>query len=220
MYNTILFDLDGTLTDPGVGITNSVSYALKKFDIQITDRSELYQFIGPPLLDSFMDFYGFTKNDAKLAITYYREYYHDKGIFENIIYDGMEDLLQTLYDAHYKLLVATSKPEEFAIRILEYFHIKKYFTYIAGATMDGKVSAKKAVISYALSSGQVTDPACAIMIGDRKYDVLGAKQSGIDSMGVLYGYGNREELEAAGATYIVTQVTDIYPALKQSANEK
>lgn len=220
MYNTILFDLDGTLTDPGLGITKSVSYALDKFGIQITDLATLYKFIGPPLMDSFMDFYGFSKNDAKLAITYYREYYHDKGIYENVIYDGMKDLLQTLCDAHYKLLVATSKPEEFAIRILEHFHIKKYFTYIAGATMDGTRSDKKAVITYALSSGQVSDPASAIMIGDRKYDILGAKQSGMDSMGVLYGYGNREELEDACATYIVAQVSDIYPTLKQTASQK
>ena len=183
MYQTILFDLDGTLTDPGIGITNSVMYALEKFGIQVSDRSTLYPFIGPPLQDSFETFYGFSKADAEIAVTYYREYYRDQGIYENKLYDGISELLQMLCDAGRKLLVATSKPEEFAVRILEHFQISGYFTYIAGADMNGPRTQKADVISYALASGRVAERSSAVMVGDRAYDIVGAKQNGIDSIG-------------------------------------
>lgn len=219
MYNTILFDLDGTLTDPGIGITNSVAYALDKYGIQVQDRSELYKFIGPPLQDSFVDFYGFSEAEAKKAVDYYREYYKVKGIYENRLYDGMEELLSALCDAGKKLLVATSKPEPFSIRILEHFGIRQYFTYIAGSNMDGTRSIKKEVIAYALEAGNVTDKSAAVMVGDRKFDILGAKSMGLASIGVLFGYGSREELEEAGADYIAAQTGDIY-SLVVSVNEK
>lgn len=211
MYSTILFDLDGTLTDPGIGITNSVAYALDKFGIEIQDRSELYKFIGPPLQDSFTEFYGFSETDARKAVDYYREYYNDKGIYENRLYDGMADLLSSLCHAGKKLLVATSKPEPFSIRIMEHFGIRQYFTYIAGSHMDGTRSIKKEVIAYALEAGNVTDRSAAVMVGDRKFDILGAKSMGLASIGVLFGYGSLEELEAAGADHIAAQVGDIYP---------
>ena len=209
MYQTILFDLDGTLTDPGIGITNSVMYALEKFGIQVSDRSTLYPFIGPPLQDSFETFYGFSKADAEIAVSYYREYYRDQGIYENKLYDGISELLQMLCDAGRKLLVATSKPEEFAVRILEHFQISGYFTYIAGADMNGPRTQKADVISYALASGKVAERSSAVMVGDRAYDIVGAKQNGIDSIGGLFGYGSRQELVQAGADHIAEQPYDI-----------
>lgn len=208
-YEYILFDLDGTLTDPAIGITNSVMYALKKYGIEVSDRSELYKFIGPPLRDSFENYYGFSKEESKMAVEYYREYYRDKGIFENLVYDGLEDLLKTLKDNSKILIVATSKPEVFAKQILEHFNIAKYFTYIAGSNLDGTRVKKYEVIKYALESCNVIDLAKAIMIGDREHDIIGAKEAGINSIGVLFGYGDRNELEKAGADIIVETVSDI-----------
>lgn len=208
-YEYILFDLDGTLTDPARGITNSVMYALKKYGIKVNDRSELYKFIGPPLWDSFDKFYGFSKDDANTAVGYYREYYRDKGIFENLVYEGLEDLLKTLKDKNNVLIVATSKPEVFANQILEHFDIAKYFTFVAGSNLDGTRIKKDEVIKHALENCSINDLSKAIMIGDREFDVIGAKKAGIKSIGVLYGYGDRSELENAGADYIVDTVADI-----------
>lgn len=209
MYQYVLFDLDGTLTDPGAGITNSVAYALNKYGIQAKDRTQLYKFIGPPLQDSFEMYYGFSKEDARKAVGYYREYYHDKGIYENKLYEGMARMLCRLYDSGKTLLVATSKPQEFAVRILEYFDIRKYFAYVAGSNMDGTRVKKDEVIAYALDAGGISDQSASVMAGDREYDILGAKTAGIDSIGVLFGYGSRKELETAGATYIAENVEDV-----------
>ena len=209
MYQTVLFDLDGTLTDPGIGITNSVAYALKKSGIEPPDRRELYPFIGPPLQDSFEMFYGFSKEDAKAAVGFYREYYREKGIYENRLYDGMDKLLAQLCDAGKTLLVATSKPQEFAVQILDYFHIRQYFAFIAGSEMDGSRVNKDEVILYALQEGNIADKSSAIMTGDREYDIRGAAAAGLDSIGVLFGYGSREELETAGASYLAGQPADI-----------
>lgn len=129
-YEVILFDLDGTITDPGIGITNSVAYALEKFNIKVKEREELYRFIGPPLMDSFQNFYGFTKEDAEQSVIYYREYYQEKGMLENYVYEGMEQLLQQLKKMGGTLIVATSKPEKFAVQILEHFHLAQYFSFI------------------------------------------------------------------------------------------
>ncbi len=209
MYDIILFDLDGTLTDPGEGITNSVAYALKKYDIEVADRRELYKFIGPPLKDSFMKYYGFSEDKAVEAIAYYREYFRDTGIFENKVYEGVEDMLKTLQAEGKKIVLATSKPEEFAIRILEHFELKKYFTVVAGASMDSSRSKKGDVIAYAISLCSDFDKEKAIMIGDREHDIIGAKENGLKSMGVLYGYGDEAELKKAGADYIVSAPDDI-----------
>lgn len=215
MYDVILFDLDGTLTDPGIGITNSVSYALEKYGIQVSDRTELYKFIGPPLSESFEVFYGFSPEQAKQAVEYYREYYRDKGIFENLVYDGMEELLKKLKNAGKTLLVATSKPEVFARQILEHFSLAGYFTYIAGSNLDGSRTKKSEVIEYALTSCGIEKKDTALMVGDREHDVIGAKQAGIDVTGVLFGYGSREELEAAEATYIAETVAELEKLLLQ-----
>ena len=209
MYKYILFDLDGTLTDPGLGITNSVMYALKKFNIEVEDRASLYKFIGPPLLDSFQIYYGMSKEESELALKYYREYFRPHGLYENEVYGGVEELLKTL-KAHGKtIILATSKPEEFAVEILRHFQLDKYFDFVAGATMDEKRVKKADVITYALESCKVADLDTAIMVGDREHDVLGAKQVGLESIGVLYGYGDLEELNNAGASYIAKDAEDI-----------
>ena len=209
MYDTFLFDLDGTLTDPGEGITNSVAYALKKYDIEVSDRSELYKFIGPPLKDSFMRYYSFSEGEAEQAIAYYREYFRDIGIFENRVYEGVEDMLRTLCDKEKTIVLATSKPEEFAVRILEHFDLKKYFNVVAGASMDSSRSKKGDVIAYAISLCEDFCKDTAVMIGDREHDVIGAKENSLKSIGVLYGYGDENELKVAGADYIVSSPADI-----------
>ena len=214
-YDTVLFDLDGTLTDPGEGITNSVAYALRQFGIENTDRTQLYKFIGPPLKQSFMQYYGFSDQQAEEAVAQYRVYFAPKGLFENKVYPGVPQLLAQLRAKGYKLLLATSKPEGFAVQILEHFGLLEYFDLTAGATMDSTRSKKADVIAYALDSCGIKDLSTAIMIGDREHDILGAKQTGLASIGVLYGYGNREEFEAAGATYIAETPADILTCIAQ-----
>ena len=214
MYTTVLFDLDGTLTDSGAGILNSVTYALKKYNIIIEDKAELNKFVGPPLHESFINFCGFSPEESAKAVEYYREYYREKGIYENELYDGVAAMLQELSDAGKKIILATSKPEVFAAEILRYFQIDKYFDFVGGATMDGVRSKKADVISYALDKCNVADLSSAVMVGDREQDIFGAKEIGIDSIGILYGYGNRAELQNAGATYIAETVKDIIGLVK------
>ena len=206
MYDTILFDLDGTITESGIGITRSVAYALKKHGITETDQNKLDRFVGPPLIDSFMRFYGFSAEQARQAVEDYREYYAVTGIFENRVYDGVVELLQALKAAGKRCVLATSKPEHYAVQILEYFHLAEYFDFVAGATMDEKRTNKADVIAYALEQ---TGVGHVIMVGDREHDVLGAKAHGLPCIGVLYGYGSREELESAGATHIVETAEEI-----------
>lgn len=208
-YKYILFDLDGTLTDPAEGITNSVAYSLKKFGIDIEDKSTLNKFIGPPLLDSFMEFYGFSEEKAQTAIDYYREYFRSTGIYENRVYGGVEEMLEKLKKGGREIILATSKPEPFAKEILRHFCLEKYFLFAAGSNFDGTRCAKAEVIEYALESVGIEDKSAAVMIGDRKHDIIGAQKTGLDSIGVLFGYGSRAELEAAGATYIAETVEDI-----------
>lgn len=208
-YKYILFDLDGTLTDPAVGITKSVAYALKKFGIEVSDMTQLNHFIGPPLLDSFMECYGFDKEKAQTAIDYYRERFRVKGLYENVVYDGVPEMLRVLKSSGKKLILATSKPEPFAKEILRHFGLEEYFVYAAGSNFDGTRTAKAEVIEYALEAAGVTDKSAAVMVGDRKHDIIGATKTQLDSIGVLYGYGSREELESAGATYIAETVEDL-----------
>lgn len=208
-YQYLLFDLDGTLTDSALGITNSVKYALEEFGIVVKDRGELLKFIGPPLVDSFMEYYGFSREKAAEAVAIYREYFQAKGIFENRVYDGVEEVLKELKDRGKTLILATSKPEVFTVRILEHFHLAEYFYFVAGATMDESRNKKDQVIAYALEQCKIADKSEALMIGDREHDILGAGANGIDSVGVLYGFGSREELEAAGADYIVETLEEL-----------
>lgn len=208
MFDNILFDLDGTLTDPFDGITNSIVYALRKFGISVSDRRELEPFIGPPLFESFSRYYDMSDSDAVKAVEYYREYYGEKGIYENKLYDGIVDVLAALKNNGKRLFVATSKPEVFSVKIIEYFAIDGYFEYIAGATLDKSRIEKADIVKFALDKNGVA-PSTAVMIGDRKHDIFGAKANGLKSVGVLFGFGSRDELEEAGADFIAEKPQDI-----------
>lgn len=212
-YSFALFDLDGTLTDPAEGITNAVMYALGKFGIYISDRRDLYKFIGPPLKASFSEYYGFSEENADLALKYYREYFSEKGIFENVKYPGIDGVLDALSRAGTTISLATSKPDLFSERILEKFGLRKYFSFIAANTMDELRPTKEDVIAYAVEKLHITDPSSAIMIGDRKYDIVGGKTFGMKTLGVAYGYGGRKELEDAGADLIADSVGELYGML-------
>jgi len=207
MYQLVLFDLDGTLTESGIGITRSVAHSLRKFGIAETDQAKLDRFVGPPLIDSYMRYYGFSREQAVQAVEYYREYYAVTGIFENRVYDGVETMLQTLNDAGKTCMLATSKPEYYAEQILAHFGLDGYFACVAGATMDEKRTNKADVIAYALK--KAGKAGAAVMVGDRKHDIEGAAANGMDAIGVLYGYGSREELEQAGAAYLAETAEDI-----------
>lgn len=196
-YSTILFDLDGTLTDPGLGITNSILYALDKMNIPKPPREDLYEFIGPPLKEMLMSRFALDAAQGEEALRLYREYFSVEGLFENEVYPGIPALLQKLQGAGKMLLVATSKPEVFTRRILERFDIARYFHFVAGSTMDGSRVHKADVIAYALQCCDCPGP--IVMVGDRKFDVEGAKVNNLPCIGVTYGYGNREELKEAGA---------------------
>ncbi|MBE6676410.1 MAG: HAD family hydrolase [Ruminococcaceae bacterium] len=214
-YKYALFDLDGTLTDPGEGITKSVQYALDKFGIHVEDRKQLFCFIGPPLHESFEVYYGFSRPDAMKAVDYYREYYAVKGIFENLVYDGIPEVLAKLRDSGVGICLATSKPEVFAKQILEHFGLDGYFTAVAGSEMDGTRTKKAEVVERALGLLGNPDAGDCVMIGDREHDVLGGAAHGLDTIGVLFGYGSREELEHAGATYIAAKPIDIVNIINQ-----
>ena len=208
-YGVLLFDLDGTLTDPSVGITNSVMYALRHMGVEPPERRTLYKFIGPPLMDSFAQEYGFSQEEARQAISWYREYFQDKGIFENAPYPGIADVLHALRGTGKRLLVATSKPEIFARRILERFGLIDAFEFVAGANLDETRTRKHEVIAYALETCGICEKDSAVMIGDREHDVLGARREGLDCIGVLYGFGSREELLGAGAIALAETVWDV-----------
>lgn len=208
-YKYLFFDLDGTLTDPAEGITNSIIYSLNKFNIEVNDRTSLYKFIGPPLVDSYMKFYEFDEKKAWTAVQYYREYFSVNGLFENKVYGGMEKLLDTLQKQGHKLYVATSKPKEYSVRILDKFGLLKYFEYVSGSSMDEKDCDKATIIKNALTVSSA-DKKDVLMIGDRCFDINGAKANGIDSLAVLYGYGSREEIINSAPNYIAKTVDDIF----------
>ena len=210
MWNTILFDLDGTLTDPKVGITKATAIALAHFGIH-EDPDRLTHFIGPPLDESFAGFYGFTPEQSALGTEKFREYYTVQGWLENAPYPGMAKLLQDLRAAGKHLLVATSKPEVTAVRILEHFGMAEYFDRICGAPLNNQEGAKKAnvirsALSWARSAWDGWDYSGAVMVGDRRHDIIGAHQTGLQAIGVLYGYGSREEHENAGADLIAEDI--------------
>jgi len=203
-YRYVLFDLDGTVTNPEEGITKSFAYALEHMGIHVEELSELRKVIGPPLLQSFDEFYHFTHEEALVATEKYRERYQVTGWAENEVYDGMEEALKKLSEAGMKLILATSKPERFAVRIMEHFELAKYFTMLCGADDYAKDrSTKEQVVRYAIEQNGITDIGEVIMVGDRKYDVTGAAAVGIETIGVLYGFGDEQELSEAGAVHLV-----------------
>ncbi|MBQ3553692.1 MAG: HAD family hydrolase [Clostridia bacterium] len=208
-YQRIFIDLDGTLTDSGPGILNCVRYALSKFDITDAPEEVLRCFIGPPLTDAFSEYFGFSEEDAKTAVLYYRERYTDIGLFENTVYDGIPEMLSRLREAGKTLILATAKPEPFAKRILEHFGLDSYFDLMVGATFDGTRHNKIDVLRHALSGVKDASIKESVMVGDRSHDCLGAAHFGMDCIGVLYGYGSREELTEAGAKHLAKTPEDV-----------
>jgi len=206
-YKNIFFDMDGTLADSADGVINSVIYALAKHGIQEADRDSLYRFIGPPLLDSFQRFYGFTPEETKQALADYREYYSVKGIFENELTEGCVEMLTRLKEHGCRLFVCTSKPDRYTYEILRYFKIDTFFDGVFAASWDEKLSLKSEILGIGLST--VDNKSESIMVGDRHHDIEGAIANGIDSIGILCGYGSKEELVEAGATYIVDDLLGV-----------
>lgn len=209
MFDYYFFDLDGTLTNPALGITNSFKYAFKELGIEIPSYEKLCTFIGPPLLTTFKTYCGFNDEEAGIGVKKYREYFAQRGLFENQVIEGIPQLLEELKKRGKHLLVATSKPEEYSVRILEHFDLAKYFDHICGSNMDETRSKKAEVIEYALESAGKPDKSKVIMIGDREHDIFGAKENGIKSCGVLFGFGSRQEFQSAAADFIVEKVNDI-----------
>ena len=205
----LLFDLDGTLTDPALGITRSAQFALRRFGIDEPDLTRLYRFIGPPLLDSFREFYGLSDEQAQEALAAYREYYAVRGIYENDVYPGIPELLRDARRAGYRVMMATSKPEMYACRLMQHFGLTEHFTCIAGADMAETRADKAAVIRYAMAREGITDSAEAVMVGDRKFDIEGGHALGMTAVGVLFGYGDEAELTAAGADAIAATVEEL-----------
>ncbi len=206
-YKSLLFDLDGTITDSSEGIINSIIYALEKMDVTITDKEILKKFVGPPLMDSYKKYFAFTQKEAELGLKLFREYFSEKGIFENRLFEGMEQLLHALYKNGYELVLATSKPDVYAKQILEYFDIKKYFSCISACPMDEANTTKLDVIKSALEMTSVKNKEEILMIGDTSFDIIGAKICGIDSIGVLYGTDTAEELK--NATYLAKDIEEL-----------
>lgn len=219
-YDIIFFDLDGTLTNSKEGITKSVQYALSKLDIHEENLDKLEPFIGPPLMESFQKFYGFDTKKAKQAVSYYREYFAETGIYENKLYPGISELLSELKENKKRLVIATSKPTVFTERILKHFDIYSYFELIVGSNLDGTRSTKSEVIEYALSKLEGIKNEDIVMVGDRSYDIKGAVVNKIDSIAVTYGFGSQEEISDAKPNYIVDSVEElqnllIYPILNK-----
>ena len=199
MAKTILFDLDGTLTDSGEGIINCVIYALEKFGLPIPPRENLRYFVGPPLHESFVK-QGVPAQRAEEAVAVYRERYVPTGMFENSPYPGIRELLEKLREEGHTLYVASSKPEWMCVDILKHFDLAKYFAMVCGATMDTSRTNKEAVIEYLIQENGRADN--MIMVGDTKFDVLGAKAHGIPCIGVSWGYGTSAQMQEAGAVAI------------------
>ncbi len=205
----LLFDLDGTLTNPKEGITKSLQYALHHVGIEVEDLDSLEKHIGPPLIDGLRDIQGLKEEEIKEAARWYREYFKEKGIFLNVKYEGIDDLLDTLVKAGRTLILATSKPEEFARKIMEHFNLDHYFTDICGAAMDDTRRKKGDIIAYALKKNGINDKEQVVMIGDRLHDIKGARENGISSIGVLYGFGSKEELTEAGAGSLAKDLKEL-----------
>ena len=214
MKKAILFDLDGTLTESGEGIINSVRYALDKMGRPEPEPEKLRVFIGPPLIGQFMSYAGFTREEAETAVKYYRERYASIGLFENRPYPGIPEMLRTLRENGYLTAVASSKPEHFVRLILDHFHMTDLFDEIVGATMDEKRTEKKDVVAESLRRLGMTDVRdCVLMVGDKEHDVFGAREEGLSCIAVAYGYGTMEELTAAKPLRIVRTVAELQEAL-------
>lgn len=213
MYDYVFFDLDGTISDSSEGITKGIQIALNHMGIEAGDRNELRRFIGPPLKYSFKNFYGFDDEQCEEGIRKYSEYYSVTGLFENIPYPGIKELLIKVKESGRKIVLATSKPEVFAKQILEKFEFAEYFDLIAGSSLNEGRGNKNEVIEYALESLGNPELSKVVLVGDTRFDAEGANLIGIDCIGVLYGFGSREELENEGVKMIAPAVEDIFAFL-------
>lgn len=209
----ILFDLDGTITDSGEGIKNAIRYTINELGLEDQSDEVLNTFIGPPLIDSFKRVFSLNEEDAQKAVETYRIYYRDKGKFENKLYPEIVDVLEKLKEDNNHILLATSKPEVFAIEILKHFDVFKYFDHVAGASLDGKINHKTDVIRYCLDNYDC-EISKTYMVGDRNYDINGGKHWGLKTIGVSYGFGDRKELEKAGADFVVDTPIEILNIFK------
>ncbi|MFC6169554.1 HAD-IA family hydrolase [Loigolactobacillus jiayinensis] len=206
MLQALFFDLDGTLTDSQTGIVNSIKYSLNKLQLPELDAATLRLFIGPPLLASYQKYAGLSAADAQLALTAYREYYAERGIFENAVYPGIPEALSELQQ-HYHLYITTSKPELYAQQISEHFDLGQYFTAIYGASMDETRAGKSEIIAYAQHETGLNQAHRLVMVGDRENDINGAHDHGLQSIAVTYGFGSQAELNAAApSAYAVAPI--------------
>ncbi|MEH6936870.1 HAD family hydrolase [Bacillus sp. JJ664] len=219
-YETILFDLDGTLTDPKEGIIKSIEYALRKMGLIEMEESELLPFIGPPIQQSFSEVCGMNKNEVARAVHFYREYFTENGMIENKVYSGIPQLLNELKEAGKKLFVATSKPTVFAKEILKFFQLDHYFIEIVGSNLDGTRINKKEIIEWICQKYLQFSDGEVVMVGDRSHDIIGANLNGIESIGVMYGYGTKEELEQVNASYVVGTVEELRTILRIESTVK
>lgn len=207
-YTFVLFDLDGTISDPRLGIVHSVQYAAKMMGLRDVQAAEVEAHIGPPLQETFAEVFGLDEEETRKMIGYYRDYFKETGMFENVLYTGIQQLLETLKSTK-RLVVATSKPTEFAEKILSYFQIDHYFELVVGSNLDGTRTTKGEIIRFILEQYGEYQPDDFIMIGDRKQDCHGAGQNGIDSIGVTYGFGSPAELKGENPSHIVDTVSEL-----------
>lgn len=216
MFKNILFDLDGTIANSSEGITKCAQYGLAALGIDVPDLTQLYVVIGPPLRATYMKYWGLTEEQAELGVEKYRERYHNIGIYEQYIFPGMEDLLKELSQTDKKVGLCTGKPEVYARRIVDHFHLADYLQDISGSTLDGKMDNKSTVVAKSLKNFNITsdeEKACTYLVGDRKEDILAAHANGIKAIGVRFGFAVEGELEEAGADIIVDTVEDLHNLL-------
>ena len=213
-YKYLLWDLDGTIVNTFEGITKSFAYALSSFGINVSDLNELKCVIGPPLLDAFMNFYGFSEEDAHIGVAKYRERYNSTYVEESSLYPGIKETIQTLSLLGYRHVLATAKPQHFADGLLSHYGLTDEFHLVVGASLDKSRNNKIKVLEHILSTLDESDVSKMVMIGDREYDLLGAAHFGIDGIGVLYGFGSHEELSSSPHIYLAKDAKDLYNYLK------
>lgn len=209
-----LFDLDGTIIESSEGIGNSIRYALAKFGLVENDKTVLESLIGPPLVASFRDHYGLSQQEATQAVDFYREYYREKGVYENRLYDGIVPLLEHLKKAGKEVFLATAKPTFFAKKILKHLNLTYLFTGIVGSNLDNTRTDKSEIIAFVLNEYQV-NPLDSVMIGDTKYDMIGGKKQGLLTIGVHYGHGTKEDLTACKPDYLVNDCRELATLIEQ-----
>lgn len=207
--DNIIFDLDGTIIDSSQGITGSVQHALQEFGIPVEDASTLTKFIGPPLLDSFQNYYDFSPEKSREAVKIYRAYFDNVGVHQNVLYPGIAELIKALAEQGKKLAVATTKPEIYAVQILEELRLDSYFAYIAGSELDGSRTNKAELIHYAMHNASIQSIEDSVMIGDTRFDILAATEVGMDSIGVEYGFSRENEFITYPPTKIVASTKQL-----------